>query len=73
MNCQIEKEDIVLKKKTAKLLGLAIAGSMLVSMAAPGAAAATKMTISKKKITIAVGEKATIKVKKTKKKENGNL
>ena len=57
-----------MKKETAKLLGLALAGSMLVSMAAPGADAATKMTISKKKITIAAGEKATIKVKKTKKK-----
>ena len=61
------KEDNVLGKKTAKMLGLVLAGSMVISMISP-ADAASKMRISKKKVTIAKGEKVTLKVKKATKK-----
>lgn len=54
--------------KTGKILGLVLAGSMVVSMVSPGADAASKMMLSKKKITIAQGEKVTLKVKKVTKK-----
>ena len=55
-------------KKTEKVLGLVLAGSMVVSMIAPGADAASKMSLSKKKITIQQGAKAKLKVKKATKK-----
>lgn len=54
--------------KTGKILGLVLAGSMVVTMVSPGADAASKMMLSKKKITIAQGEKVTLKVKKVTKK-----
>lgn len=54
--------------KTGKILGLVLAGSMVVSMVSPGVDAASKMVLSKKKITIAQGEKVTLKVKKVTKK-----
>ena len=62
------KEDNVLGRKTAKMLGLVLAGSMVISMTSPVADAAAKMSLSKKKITITQGEKVTLKVKKAKKK-----
>ena len=49
------------------MLGLVLAGSMVISMISP-ADAASKMRISKKKVTIAKGEKVTLKVKKATKK-----
>lgn len=55
-------------RKTAKMLGLVLAGSMVISMTSPVADAAAKMSLSKKKITITQGEKVTLKVKKAKKK-----
>ena len=55
-------------KKTGKVLGLVLAGSMVVSMVTPGADAASKMSLSKKKITIQQGAKAKLKVKKATKK-----
>lgn len=55
-------------KKTGKVLGLVLAGSMVVSMITPGADAASKMSLSKKKITIQQGAKAKLKVKKATKK-----
>lgn len=55
-------------KKTGKILGLVLAGSMVVSMVTPGADAASKMSLSKKKITIQQGAKAKLKVKKATKK-----
>lgn len=55
-------------KKTEKVLGLVLAGSMVVSMITPGADAASKMSLSKKKITIQQGAKAKLKVKKATKK-----
>lgn len=62
------KEDNVLGRKTAKMLGLVLAGSMVISMTSPVADAAAKMSLSKKKITITQGEKVTLKVKKAAKK-----
>lgn len=62
------KEDNVLGRKTAKMLGLVLAGSMVISMTSPVADAAAKMSLSKKKITITQGEKVTLKVKKATKK-----
>lgn len=53
-------------RKTAKMLGLVLAGSMVISMTSPVADAAAKMSLSKKKITITQGEKVTLKVKKVK-------
>lgn len=53
-------------RKTAKMLGLVLAGSMVISMTSPVADAAAKMSLSKKKITITQGEKVTLKVKKAK-------
>ena len=50
------------------MLGLVLAGSMVISMTSPVADAAAKMSLSKKKITITQGEKVTLKVKKAKKK-----
>ena len=55
-------------RKTAKMLGLVLAGSMVISMTSPVADAAAKMSLSKKKITITQGEKVTLKVKKATKK-----
>lgn len=55
-------------RKTAKMLGLLLAGSMVISMTSPVADAAAKMSLSKKKITITQGEKVTLKVKKATKK-----
>ena len=55
-------------KKTGKILGLVLAGSMVVSIVTPGADAASKMSLSKKKITIQQGAKAKLKVKKATKK-----
>lgn len=55
-------------RKTAKMLGLVLAGSMVISMTSPVADAAAKMSLSKKKITITQGEKVTLKVKKAAKK-----
>ena len=55
-------------RKTAKMLGLLLAGSMVISMTSPAADAAAKMSLSKKKITITQGEKVTLKVKKATKK-----
>lgn len=43
------KEDNVLGRKTAKMLGLVLAGSMVISMTSPVADAAAKMSLSKKK------------------------
>lgn len=63
-----KKEDNVLGRKTAKMLGLVLAGSMVISMTSPVADAAAKMSLSKKKITITQGEKVTLKVKKATKK-----
>jgi len=57
-----------LGRKTAKMLGLVLAGSMVISMTSPVADAAAKMSLSKKKITITQGEKVTLKVKKATKK-----
>ena len=48
------------------MLGLVLAGSMVISMTSPVADAAAKMSLSKKKITITQGEKVTLK-KATKK------
>ena len=62
------KEDNVLGRKTAKMLGLVLAGSMVIGMTSPVADAAAKMSLSKKKITITQGEKVTLKVKKAAKK-----
>lgn len=62
------KEDNVLGRKTSKMLGLVLAGSMVISMTSPVADAAAKMSLSKKKITITQGEKVTLKVKKAAKK-----
>lgn len=50
------------------MLGLVLAGSMVISMTSPVADAAAKMSLSKKKITITQGEKVTLKVKKATKK-----
>lgn len=50
------------------MLGLLLAGSMVISMTSPVADAAAKMSLSKKKITITQGEKVTLKVKKATKK-----
>lgn len=55
-------------RKAAKMLGLVLAGSMVIGMTSPVADAAAKMSLSKKKITITQGEKVTLKVKKAKKK-----
>ena len=55
-------------RKTAKMLGLVLAGSMVIGMTSPVADAAAKMSLSKKKITITQGEKVTLKVKKAAKK-----
>ena len=55
-------------RKTAKMLGLVLAGSMVISMTSPVADAAAKMSLSNKKITITQGEKVTLKVKKATKK-----
>ena len=55
-------------RKTAKMLGLVLAGSMVISMTSPVADAVAKMSLSKKKITITQGEKVTLKVKKATKK-----
>lgn len=55
-------------RKTTKMLGLVLAGSMVISMTSPVADAAAKMSLSKKKITITQGEKVTLKVKKATKK-----
>ena len=37
-------------RKTAKMLGLVLAGSMVISMTSPVADAAAKMSLSKKKL-----------------------
>lgn len=50
------------------MLGLVLAGSMVIGMTSPVADAAAKMSLSKKKITITQGEKVTLKVKKAAKK-----
>ena len=50
------------------MLGLVLAGSMVISMTSPVADAAAKMSLSKKKITMTQGEKVTLKVKKATKK-----
>ena len=50
------------------MLGLVLAGSMVISMTSPVVDAAAKMSLSKKKITITQGEKVTLKVKKATKK-----
>lgn len=56
------------EEKQQKMLGLVLAGSMVISMTSPVADAAAKMSLSKKKITITQGEKVTLKVKKATKK-----
>ena len=41
-----KKDDNVLGRKTAKMLGLVLAGSMVISMTSPVADAAAKMSLN---------------------------
>lgn len=55
-------------KNMKRTLSLVMAGAMILGIATPDADAATKVRLSKKKVTIETGKKAVLKVKNAKKK-----
>ncbi len=55
-------------KKMKRTLSMIMAGALILGMTAPEADAAKKMSLSKKKVTVGIGKKTTLKVKGAKKK-----